>query len=98
MSDEYRVRITGAVSLDSIAQRLSSFGLRVVKSSGESLWMAYDGTDAEQLRRWGGNAGIERDEEGLFITLNATKDRKLIIKAIQDALISQGVSANIEEV
>jgi hypothetical protein len=97
MSDEYRISMDGAVLLGPIAEHLSTFGLRVVNSNDDLLWLSYEQVDQEQLKRWGGNVRIEREGEGLFVTLNATANRKGVISAIKNALAAQGVGATIEE-
>ena len=97
MSDEYRVSLDGAVALRPIADHLSSFGLRIVKSSDDLLWLIYEQADSEQLKKWGGNVRIEREGDGLFVTLNATANRKELINAIKNAVAAQGVSATVEE-
>lgn len=97
MSDEYRVNLDGAVALRPIADHLNSFGLRVVNSSDDLLWMSYEHADSEQLKPWGGNVRIEREGDGLFVSLNATANRKGIIGAVQNAFAAQGVSAAVEE-
>jgi hypothetical protein len=97
MSDEYRIHLDGPVSLDSVVKNLGAFGLRVADSNGDSLSMIYEQHDAEQMKRWGRNVRLEREGDDLFVTLNATRDRKSLMCAIHDAIASQGINATIEE-
>ena len=98
MSDEYRIKLDGVVSLGPMVEHLSPFGLRVVNSNDDLLWLSYDHADQEQLKNWGGHVRIEREGGGLFVTFNGAANRKGLITAIESAIASQGVVATVEDI